>query len=207
VTRAGATHWPVYLPAGTWFDFWSGQRFEGPCPITVATPLDTIPLFVRGGSIVPLGPVMQRTDERPLDDLTLLVHPGPTAAATRLYEDDGRSQEFRVGQHALTDLRATFDADAVHIEISAPTGWYDGQPRARTVTAQVRLPGVPRAVTLRRGDVEVPTRPWQAGTPDDVDVTWQFEYPSTCWVRVPQVSRDEAVSIQLTLGEGSRLIS
>ena len=86
VTRAGATHWPVYLPAGVWYDFWTGQRHEGGRSISVATPLDTMPLFVRGGSIIPLGPVMQRTDERPLDDLTLLIHPGsapPPCSCTR----------------------------------------------------------------------------------------------------------------------------
>jgi hypothetical protein len=66
---------------------------------------------------------------------------------------------------------------------------------------------VPRAVAVRRGDVDVPTRPWRAGAPDDIDVSWRFEHPTTCWVRVPQVSRDEAVSIQLTLEEDNGLIS
>ena len=111
-----------------------------------------------------------------------------------------------MGQHALTDLRVTFDADSCRWTIAATTGWYDGQPRARTVTAQVRLDRVPRAVTLRRGDVDVPTRPWQAKI-RTTSTSPGSSTPSTCWVRVPQVSRDEAVSIQLTLGEGNRLIS
>jgi alpha-glucosidase len=205
VSRAGATHWPVYLPTGIWYDFWTGERFEGGHSISVATPLDTVPLFVRGGSIIPMGPVMQRADERPLDDLTLLVHPGPDAAST-LYEDDGRSQQFRVGQHALTGLRATFQNDTVRIEVGTPTGWYDGQPRARTITVRVWLPSMPRAVTVQRGGVEVSTRPWRVGTPDD-DATWRFEHPATCRVRVPQVGRDEPLTIQLTLEEGGGLIS
>jgi len=199
VTRPGATHWPVYLPAGDWYDFWTGQHFEGGRSVSVATPLDTLPLFVRGGSIIPLGPVMQRSDERPLDELTLLVHPGPPAAAL-LYEDDGRSQLYRAGQHALTELRATLDGDILHVQVGEANGWYDGQPRARSLHVQIRLTSVPQSVAVQRGGVDVPARPWRAGPSDDTTVTWRFEYPSTCWVRVPQVSREDTVSIQMTLG-------
>jgi alpha-D-xyloside xylohydrolase len=64
VTRAGATHWPVYLPAGTWHEFWTQSVHRGPCAVTVAAPLDTLPLFVRGGSIIPLGPAFSMTASR-----------------------------------------------------------------------------------------------------------------------------------------------
>src|SRR6185369_8892334 len=114
VTRAGATHWPVYLPAGVWYDFWTGERHEGGRAISTATPLDTIPLFARGGAIIPLGPTMQRTDERPLDELTLLVYPSEpgNGSSYELYEDDGRSQQYRGGHHALTAISAGFDGDS-----------------------------------------------------------------------------------------------
>ena len=59
VTREGATHWPVYLPAGRWHDFWTHEAYEGPCGISVEAPLDRLPLFVRAGAIVPMGPVTQ----------------------------------------------------------------------------------------------------------------------------------------------------
>ena len=91
VTRAGATHWPVYLPAGGWYDFWTGERYEGGQSVSVATPLETVPLFARGGSIIPLGPVMQRTDERPLDDLTLLVYPGASGRLLALRRRRGHA--------------------------------------------------------------------------------------------------------------------
>ena len=127
VTRSGASHWPVYLPAGTWYDFWTGERYEGGQSVSVATPLETVPLFARGGSIIPLGPVMQRTDERPLDDLTLLVYPGAPGACA-IYEDDGATQAFRDGQHALTEVRSSFDDGVVRVEVGAVTGQYAGQP-------------------------------------------------------------------------------
>jgi alpha-glucosidase (family GH31 glycosyl hydrolase) len=87
VTREGARAWPVYLPAGTWFDFWTGARHEGPGGITVEAPLDRLPLFVRAGAIVPLGPVLQHTAERPLDDVTLLIHPDGASRFGRGLED------------------------------------------------------------------------------------------------------------------------
>ncbi len=71
----GRHPWPVYLPAGAWYDFWTGARHEGPGGITVDAPLDRLPLFVEAGAIVPIGPVVQHTRERPLDEVTLLIYP------------------------------------------------------------------------------------------------------------------------------------
>ena len=104
VTREGATAWPVYLPAGAWYDFWTGARHEGPGGITVDAPLDRLPLFVRAGAIVPMGPVVQHTAERPLDEVTLLIYPDG-ASRFELYEDDGRTNAYRRGQYALTAVR------------------------------------------------------------------------------------------------------
>ena len=75
VTREGATAWPVYLPEGDWFDFWTGERHTGPGGVTLAAPLDRLPLLVRAGAILPLGPLVQHTGERATDELTLQVYP------------------------------------------------------------------------------------------------------------------------------------
>ena len=77
VTRAGATQWPVYLPSGVWHDFWTGESHTGPGSVSVAAPLDRLPLFVRAGAIVPLGPVMQYDGERELDALSRFGLSGP----------------------------------------------------------------------------------------------------------------------------------
>lgn len=66
---------PVYLPKGCWIDYWSKQTFAGPAWITVHAPLDTLPLFVREGAIIPMGPPVQYVDEKPLDPLTLDIYP------------------------------------------------------------------------------------------------------------------------------------
>ena len=71
--------------------------------MTIEAPLDRLPLLVRGGAILPLGPVVQHTGERPLDEVTLQIYPEGTSRF-ELYEDDGRSNAYRRGHHALTSI-------------------------------------------------------------------------------------------------------
>lgn len=97
VTDPGAEEWPVYLPQGVWYSFWTNQRYEGGRWLQVSAPLDTIPLFVKAGSILPFGPVTQYVStERPraFDPLTLRVYPGQDAQL-ELYEDDGISLGYQ----------------------------------------------------------------------------------------------------------------
>ena len=140
VTREGATAWPVYLPAGGWYDFWTGARHDGPRGITVDAPLDRLPIFVRAGAIVPMGPVVQHTRERALDEVTLLIHPGGTSRF-EMYEDDGHSQAYRTGHHALTVFTCTADARGVTIGIAAPTGDRSMVPAGRRYVLQIRVEG------------------------------------------------------------------
>ena len=79
----------VYLPEGAdWVDFWSGKKYRGGRDVKADAPIDKIPLFVRQGSIVPMGPVVQHTGELPGKELTIVVYPGRDAVFT-LYEDEG----------------------------------------------------------------------------------------------------------------------
>jgi len=64
----------VYLPAGGWYDFWTGARYEGPGGVTLDAPLDRLPLLVRAGAIVPMGPIIQHTG-LPQAEITLLIYP------------------------------------------------------------------------------------------------------------------------------------
>ncbi len=100
VIEEGATRRTVYLPAGVWYDFWTDERFDGPARIEVDAPLERLPLFVRAGSVVPTGPVMQYVGERTVDALTLHVYPGN--GESQLYKDDGQTWAFRDGDYRLT---------------------------------------------------------------------------------------------------------
>jgi alpha-glucosidase (family GH31 glycosyl hydrolase) len=138
VTREGATAWPVYLPAGVWYDFWTGERRDGARGVSVDAPLSRLPLHVRAGAIIPLGPVMQHTAERPLDEITLLVYPDG-ASRFEMYEDDNRSRAYRDGHYAVTTFECMAAPGAVTIRIGPPRGDTSVVPRDRRYLLQVRL--------------------------------------------------------------------
>ncbi len=79
VAEPGATSRHVYLPKAKWYDFWTGRGFDGGVAIDTAAPLDRIPLFVRAGSIVPMGPDVEYAAEQPADPIELRVYSGARA--------------------------------------------------------------------------------------------------------------------------------
>lgn len=97
VFEQGATSRKLYLPQGDWFDFWTNERVSGGAEITRNVDLETMPLYVRAGSIVPLGPVKQYTDEKVDGPLSVTIYPGADASFL-LYEDDGKSFNYRRGE-------------------------------------------------------------------------------------------------------------
>jgi len=129
VMEEGATERTVYLPAGGWVDFWSDALHRGPCTVKVATPLDTLSLFIRQGAILPLGPEMQHVGEHPLDPLTLEIYPGAEQTDYRatLYEDDGETTGYRTGGWARTAFQLTVQTDGVTLEIGKARGQYSTQ--------------------------------------------------------------------------------
>jgi len=105
VVEPSATQWHVYLPVNQagWFNFWTGEYFAGGQSIVVDSPIDRIPLFVRSGSILPMGPVIQSTAEKSQGPIELRIYAG---ADTRfdLYQDDGTTYGYEKGESAITPL-------------------------------------------------------------------------------------------------------
>jgi alpha-glucosidase (family GH31 glycosyl hydrolase) len=97
VCEKGATSRRVYLPRGEWYDFWTGERMHGSREINRNVDLETLPLFVRAGAILPLGPVKQYTGEKVDGPLTVTIYPGADGSFL-LYEDDGKSFDYKKGQ-------------------------------------------------------------------------------------------------------------
>ncbi len=103
VTEQGATSRDVYLPAGAdWYDWWTGERVKGGQAITVPAPIDTIPLFVRAGSIVPLGSRVESTHEKQAI-AKVKVFPGADADFT-VFDDDGTTYAYEKGGGTVTKL-------------------------------------------------------------------------------------------------------
>ena len=101
VTEQGQTSRPVYLPAGAdWYDYWTNEKHRGGQTVTVAAPIDRIPLFVRAGSIVPMGvPVQSTATRQPLESIR--VYPGADARFT-LYDDDGVTNAYKDGKNGTS---------------------------------------------------------------------------------------------------------
>ena len=99
VVERGATARSVYLPRGTWVDFWTNERLDGGREIDRAVDLATIPLYVRAGAVLPMGPIKQYSDEPSDEPASLIVYPGADGSS-RLYDDDGKSFDYRRGAYS-----------------------------------------------------------------------------------------------------------
>jgi len=136
ILTPGATGRMVYLPEGTWFDYWTGNQIGGGRMIRADAPLETVPFYVRGGAIIPMGPEMNYVGEKATDPLTFEIYPDAQGnARTSLYEDDGVSPAYRNG----VERRTTVTYRSSEIDVSAPTGSY--QPGARNVVFTVHSAG------------------------------------------------------------------
>jgi alpha-D-xyloside xylohydrolase len=94
----------LYLPAGTlWYDFWTGQKYEGGKYIEKEVPIDIIPLFVKAGSILPFGPKVQYATEKKWDTLEIRIYEGADGAFT-LYEDEGDNYNYEKGMYSVIDF-------------------------------------------------------------------------------------------------------
>ena len=121
---------PVYLPAGAnWYDFWSGASHSGGQTIEAPAPYDSMPLYIRAGSIVPFGPEIQYTAEKKSDPITLFIYQGSDGAFT-LYEDDGLTYNYEKGMFARIPLH--WDDAAKTLTIGKRQGSFEGALSGRT---------------------------------------------------------------------------
>ena len=128
VYTEGATSRTVYLPKATWYDFWTGGRQEGGKRIEADAPLSKLPLFVRAGAIVPMGPAMEWSTEKQEDPIELRVYPGADGDFV-LYEDENDGYAYEKGAHATIAMH--WDDGAKTLTIGAREGSFKGMPMGR----------------------------------------------------------------------------
>ncbi|MFH0881425.1 MAG: TIM-barrel domain-containing protein, partial [bacterium] len=134
----GAEGRDVPFPQGNWIDYWTDDIHLGSQDEYVPSPLGTIPLLARAGCLLPLAPVMQYTEERPLD--TLFVHSYPTESGSdefTLYEDDGISYDYQTGAFSELPMQAEWSAGSHVLRIGPRSGGYDGMVPERTFLVEV----------------------------------------------------------------------
>jgi len=138
VTEEGATTRHLYLPKTNWVDFWTGATLSGGSYIDAPAPLNSLPLFVRAGSILPLGPELQYSNEKPADPIELRIYPGADAEYT-LYEDEGDSYRYEKGVYATIPLH--WNDQSKTLSIGARQGNFPGMLSQRTFHVVVVRPG------------------------------------------------------------------
>jgi alpha-D-xyloside xylohydrolase len=125
VTTYQARSRSVYLPPtdGDWYDFWTGSSVAGGRTFDAPAPYDAMPLFIRAGSIIPNGPDIQYTGEKPADPITLFIYTGANGAFT-LYEDDGLTYNYEHGGFAQIPI--TWDNATQTLAIGKREGKFTG---------------------------------------------------------------------------------
>ncbi len=119
VVEKGATSRSVYLPRGTWHDFWTNERVQGAREIVRNVDLATMPLYVRAGAVIATGPIKQYADEPSTEPITLTVYPGADGTSM-LYDDDGKSFDYRRG--AWMGIAMQWDDRARRVTLSLTPG-------------------------------------------------------------------------------------
>jgi alpha-D-xyloside xylohydrolase len=129
VTEAGATSRHLYLPDARWYDFWDGTSLAGGKWVDASAPLNRIPLYVRAGSLVPVGPEIEYTTEKPPDPIELRVYPGADGDFT-LYEDENDTYNYEKGAFATIPIH--WDDAAGKLTIGDRAGKFPGMLEKRT---------------------------------------------------------------------------
>ena len=151
----------VWFPAGTWYNYFTGERYAGGTDALVAADINEFPLYVRGGVPVPMQPYQARMATAPLTTLRVRCYPGKEGQTGKstLYEDDGVTTGYENGQFATTPLSYTRRGATVTITVGATRGHYAGQPASRSLI--IELPDTARAteVTLNGKSLGVAYNP------------------------------------------------
>lgn len=129
VTKPGVTNWSVYLPGQKdWYDFWTGRRKNGGQRVNAAAPIETMPLFVRAGAILPMGPIVQYAAEKPDAPLEIRVYRGANGTFT-LYDDEGDNYDYEKGKYSAIAL--TWNDAAKTLTIGNQHGKFPGMTKKR----------------------------------------------------------------------------
>ncbi|MFI6848917.1 TIM-barrel domain-containing protein [Kitasatospora sp. NPDC050467] len=174
----------IYLPAGNWTDYWTGKVYNGPGWLNgYSAPLDTLPLFVKAGGVVPMWPQMNYTGEKPVSTLTYDVYARGNSSFD-LYEDDGTTRAYQSGAYARQRVDVTAPAAGtgdVTLSVGASTGSYAGKPASRgyeftvhsaTAPASVKAGGTTLTALNSKAAYDAASTGWYFDPADRAGVLW-----------------------------------
>jgi alpha-glucosidase (family GH31 glycosyl hydrolase) len=197
VTTQGATSATVELPAGArWIHYWTGTSHEGGSSVKVAAPIDQEPIFVKAGSIIPMGPPLRWVDQVPADPLTLDIYPAGQTSYT-LYEDDGMTTAYQAGAYSTTLISCDARGGRLQVTIGATTVAKYAHPglfATRTYVLKLNQQGSPPGAVKRDG---TPLVSLSAADFDSSSEGWFYDPASkVVWVQF-KASTSVSTSIEL----------
>src|SRR3979411_2194948 len=124
VTRPGVDYRHVYIPAGSWFHYWTGTRVDGPAHVLVHSPLGRPAMYVRANTAVPLWPDMNHVGQHEADPLTFVMYPSEGSGAASFYEDAGDGYAYMSGAYARRQITCELGAGRIRVVIGAQEGTF-----------------------------------------------------------------------------------
>lgn len=156
IYEQGATSRQVYLPEGTWLDYWTGQEYAGRGWSDMAAPIEHWPLLIRGNSILPTGPMMQFVDQSPTDPLTFTCYMTTDGLANyTLYEDDGSTLAYQQGTHAEIAVSCRVLEDFITVAIEERFEAFHPQREAYEIVVYVGNRTLQQSVKAGQGKVTI----------------------------------------------------
>jgi alpha-glucosidase len=149
VTRPGVEYRHVYIPAGSWFHFWTGARVDGPAHILAHAPLGEPAVYVRANTALPLWPDMNHVGQQEADPLTLVLYPSEGSGTATLYEDAGDGYEHLNGSYSRRTITCEVEAGRIRVTIGEQEGAL--VPARRRIRLELReIASEPKAVEAGR---------------------------------------------------------
>lgn len=178
ILRPGREHRHVYIPAGSWFHFWSGALVEGPAHIVAHAPLGQPAIYVRANTAVPLWPAIDHVDQEHADPLTLLLYPAEGSGQATLYEDAGDGYEQENGVYARRTITCAVEAGQIHVVMSEQEGTFI--PARQHIRLELReISATPASV-------------WLGATP----ATWHY-HPEQHYIVVDLEETAQAIDLSI----------
>ncbi len=174
----------VYLPPGVWYDYWTNKKHTGGTMIEVDAPLETVPMFVRAGAIIPKGPAMNHVGEKPAAPQFVIYPDEKGDAETTLYEDDGLSPAYKKDAFRRTRVSVSGTSRLIQVSVSAPEGTYQTGTRALEFSLPISFP----TVSVLIDGKPVP--------PEGRDGNNWFKRGSTLVIRTPDDGRPHTITIK-----------
>ncbi len=193
VTEKGAETRVVYLPEGNWFNYWTGEKYEGKQYMSVLSPIHRMPIFVKEGGIIPMQKPSQFIGESPVEKIILDIYPGKSSSF-ELYEDDGKSMDYQNEGYAITKVECSESDGLVKVNIPVPSGKF--QISQRKYNLQFHLESLPAKVMLNQTDL----KKLESWSEDGNTKGWYYESEKKLLYVNPELSSKSEIHVEVEKG-------